>query len=145
MILAKCGVQSCMWGLTWVTSATFCPPLTILYWRLWTCCEHHGVNCEDCSLVWCPVTINTWSCLELICHPELPSHSKVCIWMCWNIRFSTLEMNWQFSSCPCSVLLLAANGHTQSPDWMLFHSSQNAVYPEVSSCGVHCPWVWVWH
>lgn len=145
MILAKCGVQSCMWSLTWVTSATFCPPLTILYWRLWICCEHHGVNCEDCSLVWCPMTINTWSCLELICHPELPSHSKVCIWMCWNIRFSTLEMNWQFSSCPCSVLLLAANGHTQSPDWMLFHSSQNAVYPEVSSCGVHCPWVWVWH
>lgn len=31
----------------------------------------HGVNCEDCSLVGCPMTIHSW-----ICHSELPAMFK---------------------------------------------------------------------
>lgn len=95
----------------------------------------HGVNnCEDCSWVGCPMTIHSW-----ICHSELPSHVQIFISMFWNTHFSTLEMNWQFSSYPSGILLLAATGPTESPDWMLFNSSQNAVYPELSSWGAHCP------
>lgn len=62
-----------------------------------------------------------------------------CIWMHFNIWFSTVEMNWLFSHCPCSVLLLAANGHAQSPSQMLLYSSQNAVYRSTCSVLVWSP------
>lgn len=92
------------------------------------CCEHRGINCEDCSLVCCPMTNNVMSCLELItcsqlgfkCHQELPSRvNSDCIWMHFNICFSTVEMNWLLSHCPCQ---------------MLFYSSWSAVYD--LTCGI---------
>lgn len=62
-----------------------------------------------------------------------------CIWMHFNICFSTVEMIWLLSHCPCSVLLLAANWHAQSPSRMLFYSSRKAVYRLTCSTLVWSP------